>query len=204
MATTINRLQVFSKAECEEIVHVLSAHAPYFIPRHQGLFYTFGTATYLDGENRPLSKEYNSYLESYFLTYYIKLTEKLCSVFGDCFYSERWGWPGFHIFINSPEANKLQANVHRDLQWQKLMVTPPDETMTFTIALEIPKSGAGLNIFHENVIEMVPYNLGEMTYFIGDSLVHQIRGFSGEPNYEKRITMQGHGIKRGGVWEIYW
>jgi hypothetical protein len=114
--------------------------------------------------------------------------------------------------------------------WNSCFLQNYDLSMpiSFTLALELPKNGGGLSTWGTNKYEIddeystyvksldysnheqghlgppniVPYSLGKMFYFIGDML-HQIAPAYNMSYNDRRITMQGHGIKCNGIWRIY-
>lgn len=223
----IEQSDFLTPEHCAEIVESINKNRELLIPRRNGLFYTFGPASYLDAtlldKERyiKLAQEYKSVFQSFdFLWLYNILNAKLSSLIGPTFLSRDYAWPGFHIFLNSKAAQSTKASVHRDLQWQALFpnhykakikkyseeeIIPP-ETFTFTIPVYLPERGSGLNIFRENEASIYfPYELGKLYYFFGDDMTHQISGFNTTNENERRITMQGHGIlKKDGMWEVYW
>lgn len=110
----------------------------------------------------------------------------------------------------------------------------PELTLSFTLALKFPKRGTGLYtwptlnrselISYSHTLEVsrfatmacllsrhkkefTPYTIGYLITHNGQ-VVHWIppMAASGEsvPVGEQRITLQGHGIKHAGVWEIFW
>ena len=51
--------------------------------------------------------------------------------------------------------------------------------------------------------EYHPYTLGQMVLHSGFQL-HQVAPTPECGPGDERITLQGHGIKRDGVWQLYW
>ena len=122
------------------------------------------------------------------------------------------------------------GSVHVDVQyeehydyWQKFKEVDFENTLSFTIPVKLPKNGGGLYTWDDKVdpysfnyttnktklseLESASvtnlYNTGEMIYFIGHLLHQMMPGFNVQPT-DRRITVQGHGVKCDGVWRLYW
>lgn len=211
-------------------------------------FYTLGSVTYIDGlANLPeyyrYARDMNPILKDFFGWLYDIVLNKLDEEIGPCELIDELAHPGFHIFGHPPGKGpspytymvmqKPLATIHYDLQhekhieiWKQYKDHDLENPLTFTLALELPQNGAGLNTWEEPSVSkydpnsdftngmrkleykdygpptVVQYEVGKMFYFIG-SLLHQIA-----PSYkplasDRRITLQGHGIKCDGVWKIY-
>ncbi|OGV27196.1 MAG: hypothetical protein A3F18_07220 [Legionellales bacterium RIFCSPHIGHO2_12_FULL_37_14] len=135
--------------------------------------------------------------------------------------SELWG----EIFGQDPKLSK---------KYNKKEFFNPELTLSFTLSLKLPKTGTGLYtwptlnrdelISYANTLEVsrfatmacllsqhkreyIPYKIGHFITHNGQ-VVHWIppMAISSEtiPVGEQRITLQGHGIKHAGVWEIFW
>jgi hypothetical protein len=135
--------------------------------------------------------------------------------------SELWG----EIFGQHPTLSK---------KYTEKEFFDPELTLSFTLALKFPKKGTGLYtwptltrhelISYANTLEVsrfatmacllnqhkrefTPYTVGHYVTHNGQ-VVHWIppMAVSGEPIPvgEQRITLQGHGIKHAGIWEIFW
>ena len=96
-------------------------------------------------------------------------------------------------------------------------------TLSFTIPVKLPKHGGGLYTWedkvnpysfnyttNENKLDELEspsvsnlYNTGEMIYFIGHLLHQMMPGVNVQPT-DRRITVQGHGVRCDGVWRLYW
>ena len=168
----------------------------------RGLFYTLGAASYIDDMNvyYTMAQLYNPHLSSAFydMDAFQKVRTKLEDVFEDhVMVSPHLALPGFHIF--DKRANGKQGSVHEDTQYDRIGAPEYTETITFTLPVEIPKVGAGLNYNYE----FVPYELGHL--YTHDGLTtHQIAQ-CGDLEDDMRITIQGHGLrlKSGGIL-VYW
>jgi hypothetical protein len=227
----IKQEKFLDKKECEDALDALNKYRDLFIPRRNNLFYTFGPASYLDANQldltdyKKLAEEYKIIFWSYdFKWLYGRLLQRLTEIFGPCEYSKEFAWPGFHIFLNSKSTQGRQATIHRDIQYKHLFpnafkakiklselheeeIIPP-ELFTFTIPIYLPAGGTGLKLYEHGTSSAsvyFPYQLGDLYYFRGDDLVHQIAGFNTQDEEERRVTIQGHGIlHKNGKWEVYW
>ncbi len=135
--------------------------------------------------------------------------------------------PGFHIYVWDRRIHQLRCSVHLDLQWQSHDFTAHgapdlDRPLSFTVALRAPSTGAGMNVWPtittrdrrarlgpdgRRLFEAMPpvyvrYQLGELTMHSG-LMYHQIAPILLEPG-EWRLTLQGHGIRCGDTWQVYW
>ena len=122
------------------------------------------------------------------------------------------------------------GSVHVDVQyeehieyWKTFKEVDFQNTLSFTIPIKLPKHGGGLYTWkdkvnpysfnyttNENKLDelespSVPnlYTEGEMIYFIGHLLHQMMPGVNVQPD-DRRITVQGHGIKCDGTWRLYW
>ena len=128
------------------------------------------------------------------------------------------------------------ATIHVDLQheqhdflWSHFKEVDLENTLSFTLPIQVPMNGGGLNTWEEESMKqyeidneytkhmkeldyskwgdydeptVVPYTAGEMFYFIG-SLVHQIAPAYNADFNDRRLSLQGHGVKCDGVWQLY-
>lgn len=165
---------------------------------------------------------------------------------------EGYSRPGFHIFesLHGEDPVVSPSEVHYDSElfaalfdslpadkkrFKKEEFFDPDTTLSFTLALQVPKNGTGLFVWptlqREEIMsyttaldvnrfaamacllsrhqrEFVDYRVGELVKHNGQQ-VHwiapmQLDGRTAIAAGEKRITLQGQGIKHDGVWEIFW
>ena len=119
------------------------------------------------------------------------------------------------------------GSIHVDIQykehweyWQTYNHADLDNQMTWTIPVKLPKHGGGLYtwdvevdpaVFNYNTNEnkkpdVSPtankYYEGQMTYFFRHLLHQMMPGVKVSPD-DRRLTVQGHGIKCDGVWRLY-
>lgn len=194
---------------------------------------TLGTASYLDGENLQNyvkdSKKSNPFMNHHFkelhsavLNYFQRLCPK-----SKVRYRKNAALPGFHIF----DCNKLfslpVASVHKDLQWKRITLEDGEEidmenTMSFTLALELPPGGGGLYIFDTLELGLANFlipgmirhsmaNKKKIEYEVGYMVVHNGMHYHMiapcKPSSKfSRITLQGHGVyeKTKNTWWLYW
>ncbi|MEI8402152.1 MAG: hypothetical protein WCG12_15235 [Alcaligenaceae bacterium] len=158
--------------------------------------------------------------------------------------NEHIGLPGFQILGPSPEQKFLPQEVAEQLEklegwsafhidtpymphasfWQRFQRADFNNALTFTLSLQLPKSGSGLDVWknpgdteagvkfngihtseHPALItdhEFVPYQTGHLTYFTGH-MVHRVAGRHRLLRDDRRITLQGHGVKCDGIWYLY-
>jgi hypothetical protein len=147
-------------------------------------------------------------------------------------FSARLSVPGFHIFDDVAIPRTDTASIHCDLQYQLIDwndgAPSPDFTnpISFTLPLKLPKGGGGINgwdLTYEEIGETMrrhgvfsmadvtkykcktfhPYSLGVMAVHSGHR-VHQIGPAADVRQGDQRITLQGHGLRRGAEWVLYW
>lgn len=136
--------------------------------------------------------------------------------------------PGFHIFEFDAIPRTDVASIHFDLQYQLIdwknaaAEADFDSPISFTLPISLPRGGGGLNMWdltwqetarsaYRDVATAVRerhktfhrYTPGALVVHSGHQL-HQIAGVADVRPGEQRITLQGHGIRRGEAWVIYW
>lgn len=135
--------------------------------------------------------------------------------------------PGFHIFLYHHLFTQPLGIVHCDRQHLDLGFSGKEADLenpiSFTVSLELPKSGSGIDFWdvHFREIEKVsqadfiaavkkaehsyhPYSVGNMVIHSGYH-AHRIAPVSQMQTSDRRITMQGHGVKlHSGEWLVYW
>ena len=123
------------------------------------------------------------------------------------------------------------SHLHVDIQylphqpvWDQFSEVDLVNPLTFTLSLQLPESGSALRFWHsiESPTEAQAFNYtplderakmigeanlakyapGVLTYFIGH-LIHQIPAANPLKATDRRITLQGHGIKCDGIWRLY-
>jgi hypothetical protein len=115
--------------------------------------------------------------------------------------------------------------------WSRFADVDAVHTMTFTLALELPARGGGLCVWGDETMahygeadafsahvrrdidfqalkgveqpHVVPYRPGFLFYFLGQGR-HVIAPSWDLSPVDRRITLQGHGIRCDGVWRLYY
>ena len=216
--------KIFSKKECKKIINILVKNQDKWENRSPfgNFFSSYGALTYLDKKNYKQKSEYfNKILVQDFEWMYIKIRN---------YYQEKLdkpvvfkkALPGFHIFqaieqlsyddVKYPPTAEIHVDLpQKDHKWKDKILA----TSSFTIAIDLPKCGAGLNIWqNSNIFENIntplfhqmdketqltiiknteyfPYKLGYI-YEQNGMLRHQITCGGDVMKGEKRITIQGH------------
>ena len=156
----IKSMDFLTEKESEECVKTLFQLKDDWVFRGP-LFYTLGTALYLDavsefGSYQIKAMEVNKVLKKHFPLLYSRLQLKLEEELKKkVVFSKQLSLPGFHIFY-APQ-NELETifmkqsppSIHFDLQFEK---TPfisknikKDQLISFTVAFKLPLKGGGLN-----------------------------------------------------------
>ncbi len=146
-------------------------------------------------------------------------------------YMEDFAIPGFHIWLTEAIPTHQTASVHFDLQYQRLNWPSSgeveyDKPISFTLPIKLPTEGGGMNVWDlsyreiTNLVEQgIPvdmeemqvgrtqfqyeYSLGKLVMHSGHFL-HQIAPVPGVQPGDERITLQGHALRCGGHWQVYW
>lgn len=237
------RVQSFdflSQAECERLCKsILGLSRMWFQRKPPKLLFTLGAAVYQDVQAHDFdfyqkkSSETNSFLQASISWFYKKLLEKLSTLLdAPVRYHPKLALPGFHVMLADEEFLGAFADIHIDSQFDlidesKCQLKKPasqnsKNTLSITIAIEKPKSGAGLNYWDldkqtadkmssKEITETLAlknmnyaeYQLGEIMLHSG-LVFHQIAAWKSMEQNDRRITMQAHGIKCGEEWIIYW
>jgi len=135
--------------------------------------------------------------------------------------------PGFHIFEHLAIPTTDLASIHSDLQYQLIQwgdcATLLDfrNPVSFTLPIKLPAGGGGINEWDLTYEEMTlahldlatslrsrrksfqPYSIGSLALHSGHYL-HQIAGVADVQPGDQRITLQGHGLRRGTDIILYW
>ena len=183
-----------------------------------------GLSGYLASTVRTRSR-----LMKHFTDLYERVRSALATHLGDAevLYHPQLALPGFHIFESHPDIAMLRPKLHFDRQhlhfeWDDPEFDAPGHRRSFTVPLALPAAGSGLYVWpitFNDVGSMaeseraegvqnapdtfVDYVPGELVIHSGDQL-HQIA--AGQPGGadESRVTLQGHAIKDGDRWWLYW
>jgi hypothetical protein len=206
----INDLDLLTAAECLEVRTSIYNLQDAWIQRHPSLpFYTLGIASYLDASQNNQAE------------YYDRAKQSAVS------YAENLALPGFHIFQADRQFEQPIAAIHTDVNhqlftWHSDEPIDFDRSLSFTLAISLPKLGGGLNLWdlsHHEIIERPPaevkgliesrsksfhpYKIGSLVLHSGN-IVHQIAAGKNLQADDERITLQGHSLYCQGSWQLYW
>jgi hypothetical protein len=215
----IECLPFISRDTAREMAFNVDLNKGWWVERGSPGFYTLGAATYQDcPEAYPkLAYAYNSILDNYFERLYCILTSGLQAFFNAaCTAYHMNAMPGFHIFDH--RTNGTVGHPHIDepftrCKWPSEVSDP----FTFTVLLEAPKTGAGLDYWPEHTEQQIddymqtgelpepvylPYEIGNL-YIHSGLFPHRIANPGDMTMGERRVSFQGHG-----VWlpkkSVYW
>jgi hypothetical protein len=173
--------------------------------------------------------EYNALLQEQFGVLLLRVAEVIQSTLGQpVVLAQDLALPGFHIFLGQAIFRAGTAAAHLDMQYEALRwpkrwdEAPP---ISFTLPIELPVAGAGLTTWPvEGDLDVDPadiptedkpvYNDQDLTvtypYIRGflvlqrGHVLHRIAPISSVRIEDERITLQGHGLRCGGEWILYW
>lgn len=215
---------------CQHLCQQIDALREHWLQRHPDYpYFTLGAASYLDAANNPaeysrLAQRFNPLLAQHFGDLLTQVQHILSTHTGEDFTpAPEAALPGFHIFDFHPAFRRPLASIHvdeqyRDVPWQE---AEPDQRdpLSFTLPLCLPASGGGLNVWNipsptqrllppEFLVRgrdptYVPYQTGVLMLHSGH-LLHQIAPIPEMQPGDRRITLQGHALRRGGVYQLYW
>jgi hypothetical protein len=181
---------------------------------------------------REKARESNPLLREYFagLMDYLRVT--LERHFGEpAAFEEEFGRPGFHIWLTDAIPLQPTASVHFDLQyrqvgWPEGGGADYERPVSFTLPLRLPAGGGGMNVWNLQYGEVeglgargVPVDINELKeererahydYKLGHLVIHtghflhQIAPAERVEPGDERITLQGHAMRCGGRWLLYW
>jgi hypothetical protein len=233
MVRAVERVPVLAADECNIILDKVHSLEAFWIRRAGPPFFSLGAASYLDAQPGEesyyvLARRFNGILRENFGWLYDRAAAVLEKhLNAPIRYVPRFALPGFHIFQSAEAFADSTGWLHCDLQYQTLDWTDyaaPDfsDPLSFTLAVALPNRGGGLQvwniehgeIFNKSLDEIrgvfksresryEAYRLGEMVVHSGHT-VHQIAPMAGMVPGDERVTLQGHGIRSGDMWHLYW
>jgi hypothetical protein len=111
---------------------------------------------------------------------------------------------------------------HHNVPWESPGEMDFSQRLSFTLAIALPRAGAGLRVWDVPEAELRarpwaeisaelyrwgvrfhPYALGQLAVHSGQ-MVHQAILMPEVHPDDERITLQGHLALRRGTWQIYW
>lgn len=170
-------------------------------------FYTLGKSAYIEGvipSYKDGLNESNKLLLDNFYDMYAVVFEFLSSKYGKKVeLTSKLAYPGFHIFEASDRFEGIAGNWHIDIP-HKTLKLEGDITHTFTVAIQLPQSGGGLDwVDAAHHTHHLAYKEKDIVCHDGQT-VHRIAGFNEIVPGEYRITLQGHLIQVGNKLQAYW
>jgi hypothetical protein len=215
-------------------------------------FYTLGASNYFDIAHNPhhnyykTAKYYNSILLEHLGWLYQRLANTLAEILeAPTTYPETLALPGFHIFLAHKYFEKMRALTHQEwfrTRYDPEVVSSPihcdtphtvvdwgtsepvdfSHPVSFTLAISLPKSGAGmyvwnlhleetiglnkaalLHLLHSREKSLHSYQVGWFTLHSG-LMYHQVAPMQNLQPDDERITLQGHGLLHKRKWQLYW
>ncbi|MGW2426200.1 hypothetical protein ACWC0C_44590 [Streptomyces sp. NPDC001709] len=143
-------------------------------------------------------------------------------------YDERVALPGFHVFEGEGIAVAPRPSQHFDLQHRALPwpfpLAPVEQAMSFTLPLALPRRGGALDVWDITEADMLrlerlgqtfeaidrarpgrrhEYRVGRMAVQL-TPILHRIAAVPERHPEDRRITLQGHGIRDADGWVLYW
>jgi hypothetical protein len=210
-------------------------------------YYDLGTAP---SAYFRLARQYNPFLQANFGAIYEALTATLAEALAaPVVLRSDVAWPGFHLFGADPAFAALPGHdvmqsewlrtrhgdqypgnpihvdlAHRCLPWPPGVDPEGLPTLSLTLPIALPASGAGLYLWPQELSDVhaldaaceaglqrrlqklprrfIRYQPGRLVVH-GGSAYHQARGLPTVPG-EFRMTLQGNGLRVDGVWHLFW
>jgi hypothetical protein len=196
-------------------------------------FFTLGAASYLDREPDYTARlvALNPVLRAHFASLHAAVTAALAEIVEEPVeLASDKALPGFHVWGVPGIPTEPVTSLHFDLQFEHLAW--PDavdltRTLSFTLPLRLPRGGGGLSLWDTtkdrvdafyceagfrgtlNDLTLLlpehfePYRCGELVIHSGLEL-HRIAPVAAVVPDDLRVTLQGHGLRVGNRWQIYW
>lgn len=215
-------------------------------------FYTLGASNYFDIAYNPklpyyrMAKLYNPILLERLGWLYERLADTLAKKLeAPVGYRETLALPGFHIFLSHKAFEQPKDLTHQE--WFRRRYVPEvvgnpihcdtphfvvdwgttegidfSNPLSFTLALALPKSGAGIYVWDLQLDETIDLSQTELlnlvnsrekrihSYKVGSLALHsglnyhQVAPLRNMQPDEVRITLQGHSLFCQGSWQLYW
>lgn len=163
----LKKVKVLEKAEVLNIYEILNSLKGYWELRNEDEHpfelprFTLGSASYIDAKSsyekyRKKAEEFNPLLEKNLAALYEKVLSSLeTALEKKCEYSCENALPGFHIFGSDIYFEEESGNFHHDRQdelidWGDIQHNSANN-LSFTLSIKLPKRGAGLILFSDQV-----------------------------------------------------
>jgi len=145
----------------------------------------------------------NTKLFKHFSHVYKELQDYFEALLGEKVYlNDKLAYPSFHIAAADPFFLTHGGEWHHDFPHKTLGLGDVDP-LTFTVAIELPYGGGGLDYLEDGKPEHLPYTEGQIVVHDG-SIVHRIAPFKECIRGDYRITLQGHLIRHNGFMTMFW
>jgi len=233
---------LLDKEACRSVVDRIAAARDSWIdrsPRGDATFFTLGRASYLDACPAGVDAQTAYYdrigpanreLLAGFGDLYAALRGQLSAELqGEVVLADGLAIPGFHIFLGSGILGAGKSGRHFDIQYESLRLPPgtvEDDPVSFTLALELPAEGSGLDLWdvtvedfdrafragrvatlddmaRRRILAYHPYSVGRLMIHRGLWL-HRISSPGTIRAEDRRITLQGHALRIASRWVLYW
>ena len=228
---TPTTLPLLTLQETRRVADLVSALRPLWTPQKPPLpFFSLGALMYLDGPPHQPLEQYlqraqarNPVLRDKFGGLYARVTQALERLLGQpAQLREDLSLPSFQIFLAHPRFCTEGGEPHLDLQ-HRFVEWPEgaelEETISFTLPIELPRSGGGLRHWPRGEAwaeeelgqegrhvlgkaELHRYRAGVLTVHSG-TLFHAIAPAPDHHPDDRRITLQGHGVRCGDRWLLF-
>jgi hypothetical protein len=193
------------KLDTDEILFNVVKLSDWWVRRSDAPFFTLGRNAYMDGKTEAYfhtARILNPKLMSHFPELYASVLLYLTDHIGEEVHlNHDFAYPSFHIFESDPAFLDYPSNWHKDFPYETLGLKN-DTAYSFTVVIEIPSSGAGLE-YRDGEEKYLQYNVGDIIIHRGNFLHNIARLKEYFPN-EYRITLQGHVIRHNGRLIMYW
>jgi len=205
----VDVIRLLSKDKAKSYADKIKRREHLWVER--GGFYTIGASTYLDDPKAypTIAMMHNEEVKALWGELWFQLTNALPRhwVGQQAVHHPHTGFMGAHIF--TPETNGTQGHPHIDepftrVAWRQHFNNP----FSFTLALEMPKAGGGLDFWPDATDKEIEDYIAEDTLpphdhiryaegflYVHDGLTpHRIANCGDMEEGEHRITLQGHGV----------
>lgn len=143
-------------------------------------------------------------------------------------YDERVALPGFHVFEDGGIAVDPRPSQHFDLQHRSMpwpfRIAPVEQSVSFTLPIALPHCGGAMDVWDVTEADMLrlertgetsgtigatqavrrhEYRVGRMAVQL-TPILHRIAAVPARHPGDRRITLQGHGIRDVDGWVLYW
>jgi hypothetical protein len=230
----ITERPLLTAEECRKVRDDVHALNKFWQPLKRDLritHYSLGTPSYIGGENPAIyaaqARLLNPLLQARFAWLYGRLAEGLSSELGEpTAYRPTFSLPGFHIYVRRSGLTAEGGCIHHDGQYRLLDWAPDaefDRPISYTLPVTLPRTGGGLNywdLFRSEIKTGVKredlepilrtreqrhhrYGVGRLVVQWGE-FFHQIAGTVDPQDDDERITLQGHAVRCGSEWILYW